>query len=38
MGYLFIGDHGAVSPTEWEAYAEALKRIEQDERIAAEQK
>jgi hypothetical protein len=29
---LMVGDHGCASPTEWECYAEALARIEQDER------
>lgn len=27
-----IGDHGCVAPTQWEAIAEGLKRIEDDER------
>lgn len=29
---LMIGDHGGIAPTQWEAVAEALHRIEQDER------
>ena len=33
-GYLMIGNHGCVSPTKWEAVAEALSRIEQDERLS----
>jgi len=28
-----IGGHGHVAPTQWEAVAEALRRIEQDERL-----
>lgn len=31
---LQVGEHGGVSPTRWEAVAEALSRIEQDERLA----
>lgn len=27
---LFIGDHGGVSPTRWEAVAEGLRRIDAD--------
>jgi hypothetical protein len=27
-----IGDHGCVAPTQWEAVAEGLSRIAQDER------
>lgn len=27
-GYLMIGDHGQVAPTQWEAAAEALRRID----------
>ena len=30
--YLMIGDHGCVSPTRWEAVAEALKRLDDDVR------
>jgi hypothetical protein len=29
---LMIGNYGQVAPTEWEAYAEALRRIAQDSR------
>lgn len=29
-GALMVGDHGALSPTKWEAVAEALARIELD--------
>lgn len=29
---LFIGDHGCISPTKWEAVAEGLLRIEIDAR------
>ena len=32
-GYLMIGDHGCTSPTQWEAVAEGLKRIEDDTRV-----
>jgi hypothetical protein len=32
---LMIGDHGCVAPTRWECIAEAVARIEQDERLAA---
>lgn len=30
--YLMVGDHGHLSPTQWEAVAEGLHRIEQDQR------
>lgn len=30
---LMIGNHGCVAPTKWEAVAEGLRRIAQDERI-----
>lgn len=33
-GHLMVGSHGVASPTEWECFAEAIKRIELDERIA----
>jgi hypothetical protein len=33
-GHLMIGSYGCVSPTEWECFAEAIKRIEQDERLS----
>jgi hypothetical protein len=32
--YLMIGSHGCVSPTRWEAVAEGLRRIDEDERHA----
>lgn len=33
---LMVGSHGCVSPTAWECFAEAIKRIEQDERLLAD--
>jgi hypothetical protein len=33
---LMIGDHGCVAPTRYEAVAEALRRIDEDERFARE--
>jgi hypothetical protein len=32
---LMIGEHGGIAPTQWEAVAEGLERIAQDERCAA---
>jgi hypothetical protein len=31
-----IGSYGGIAPTQWEAVAEALRRIEQDTRLSSE--
>jgi hypothetical protein len=32
---LMVGSHGCVSPTAWECFAEAIRRIEQDDQVLA---